>query len=250
VIFVHYTAGPEGPAAAEEGARYDQRRTDGTSAHYYADQNSVVQCVDTDDRSHTALYRANLIGLHYELCGTAQSRAQWLDAASRPTIRNASRIMALDMEHYGIPLRRLVNRQVRTGRGIAGHGDATRGFPEDHGTHLDPDGNRPGSFPWDVLLDDIHSFLRGSPVPETPEERLARQLRELDQRVEELDTLRARQLNALGARTSKLEELDILRARQLNELGGRTSKLEELDVDRAKQLTALTERVAALEAKP
>jgi hypothetical protein len=159
IIFIHYTAGKEGPTAAEDGARYDRRRTDGTSAHYYVDSNSVVQCVDTADRSHTALYNANLVGIHYELCGTRQSRADWLDSTSRATIRRAARQIARDMRKYDIPLKRLVGRQVRAGRGIAGHVDATRGWPEDGGTHTDPG----TQFPWGVLFDDIEKELGGVP---------------------------------------------------------------------------------------
>lgn len=166
IIFVHYTAGAEGPTSAEDGARYDQRRTDGTSAHYYVDRDSVVQCVDTADRSHTALYNANLVGIHYELCGTRQTRAQWLDPASRATLRTAARQMALDMLDNDIPLRRLTARQVRpkTARGLAGHVDATRGWPEDGGTHTDPGAD----FPWDVLFSDITAELdkiKGGAMP-------------------------------------------------------------------------------------
>lgn len=161
IIFVHYTAGAENPVAAENGAAYDTRRTDGTSAHYYVDSNSIVQCLDTAHRSHTALYNANLVGIHYELCGTRQTRAQWLDAASRATIRLAARQIARDMKDNGIPLKRLVGRQVRSGKGIAGHHDATIGWPEDGGSHTDPG----TAFPWDVLLADIKSFMAPAPAP-------------------------------------------------------------------------------------
>jgi hypothetical protein len=172
LVVVHYTAGSEGPTAAENGARYDQRRTDGTSAHYYVDSDSVVQCVDTAHRSHTARYNGNLWGIHYELCGTVQTRAQWLDATSRPTIRNAARQMARDMRHHGIPLVRLRSREVRSGAGVCGHVDCTVGWPEDGGDHTDPCGSRPGSFPWDVLLADIEEFLAdaGSVRSAEPEE--------------------------------------------------------------------------------
>jgi N-acetyl-anhydromuramyl-L-alanine amidase AmpD len=161
-ITVHYTAGHEGYLDAENGALYDQRRTDGTSSHYYVDADSVVQCVRTTDRSHTALYHGNNEGIHYELCGTAQTREQWLDDVSRKTIRNAAKQMARDMRKYNIPLVRLVGRQVRdgAGKGVCGHYDWTIGWPEDGGTHTDPG----TEFPWDVLFTDIKEFLEGKEV--------------------------------------------------------------------------------------
>lgn len=158
LIVVHYTAGSEGPTSAEDGAAYDQRRTDGTSAHYYVDQNSIVQCVYTWNRAHTALWNGNQVGIHYELCGTVQSRAQWLDAASSATIKNAAVQMVRDMEKYGIPAVRLTPQQVRAGhRGICGHADVTFAWPEDGGDHTDPG----TEFPWDVL---IKAIQEGSSV--------------------------------------------------------------------------------------
>jgi N-acetyl-anhydromuramyl-L-alanine amidase AmpD len=151
LIVIHYTAGSEGPTAAEDGVAYDARRTDGTSAHFYTDRDSIIQCVDTANRSHTALYNGNLYGIHIEMCGTVQTAAQWMDAASRETIRNTAKVCLWAMKTHGIPLVRLVGRQVRTGRGICGHIDCTTGFPEDGGTHTDPG----VAFPWGVLFDDI-----------------------------------------------------------------------------------------------
>lgn len=149
LIVVHYTAGSEGPSSAEDGAAEDQRRTDGTSAHYYVDQDSVVQCVYTWDRAHTALWNGNQAGIHYELCGTRQTAEQWADAASTATIRSAAEIMRRDMVRYGIPAVRLTPTQVRAGaKGLCGHADVTAAFPEDGGTHADPG----PEFPWDTLL--------------------------------------------------------------------------------------------------
>lgn len=156
-VVIHYTAGSEGPTAAEDGVRYDQTRNDGTSTHFFVDRDSIIQCVDTTNRAHTALYHGNLWGIHIEQCGTAQTRAQWLDAASRATIRNAAKVAAWAMRVHNIPLQRLVGSQVRTGRGICGHVDCTTGWPEDGGTHTDPG----PQYPWDVLLDDIRTELTG-----------------------------------------------------------------------------------------
>lgn len=154
-ITIHYTAGHEGYADAENGAAYDMVRADGTSAHFYVDADSTVQCVATWDRSHTALYHGNLWGIHLELCGTAQTREQWLDEVSRGTIRQAAAIAARCMAKYGIPNVRLGPDDVRNpnAKGLVGHYDWTVGWPEDGGDHTDPG----PAFPWDVLQSDIEA---------------------------------------------------------------------------------------------
>lgn len=158
LIVIHYTAGSESPTAAEDGAAYDQRRTDGTSTHFFTDRNSIVQEIDTADRAHAALYNGNQYGIHIEMCGTNQTRAQWLDEGSRTMITNTARVCAWAMKTHGIPLVRLIGSQVRgSARGICGHVDITNGYPEDGGTHTDPGPN----FPWDVLSDDIRKIMSG-----------------------------------------------------------------------------------------
>lgn len=152
VIVVHYTAGSERSTSAEDGAAYDARRTDGTSCHYFVDSNSVVQCVKTTDRANSAMYNGNRIGIQYELCGTQQTRAQWLDAASDATLTNAARQIARDCAKWNIPVRKLTAAQVAAGMpGICGHADITLAFPSDGGDHMDPG----TAFPWDVLISRI-----------------------------------------------------------------------------------------------
>jgi N-acetyl-anhydromuramyl-L-alanine amidase AmpD len=168
-IVVHYTAGSEGPTSAEDGAAYDQRRTDGTSTHYFVDSNSVVQCVYTWDRANAALHKANRLGIQYELCGTAQTAAQWADAVSDATIWNAARQMARDVVKYGLQIRRLTTSEVRGDwynypngpKGICGHVDVTNAYPEDGGDHTDPG----TAFPWQRLLDRIQYFVNGGTDP-------------------------------------------------------------------------------------
>lgn len=164
LIVIHYTAGSEGPTSAEAGAAYDQRRTDGTSAHYYADsKGNVIQCVLTWDMAHTARYAGNRIGIHTELCGTRQTRAEWLDDVSYATMRNAARQCARDAEKYGIPIRKLTTEQVAAGAyGFCGHAEITYAFPADGGTHTDPG----TGFPWDVFLE----LVRAEGDDMTPEE--------------------------------------------------------------------------------
>jgi len=160
-VVIHYTAGSERSTSAEDGAAYDQRRTDGTSTHYFVDSNSVVQCVYTRDRANAAFHYGNRYGIQYELCGTVQTRAQWLDAASDATLTNAARQIARDCIKYQLPVRRLTTAQMRNGeKGICGHVDVTNAYGL--GDHTDPG----PEFPWDVLLARINQFLGTGPTPQ------------------------------------------------------------------------------------
>ena len=151
LIVIHTTEGHEHATSAEDGAAYDARRTDGTSTHYFHDQNSTVQCVRTADIAHTAKEQGNLRGIHHELCGRAgQTPAQWADLASAGTLRQAARQCARDAKKWTIPIRLLTPAQVAAGaKGFCGHHDITRAFPRDRGDHTDPG----RYFPWSDFLD-------------------------------------------------------------------------------------------------
>lgn len=148
LVVIHTTEGAARASAAEDGASYDQRRTDGTSTHYFHDSDSTVQCVRTADQAHAARTQGNRRGIQHELCTRADS-ANWGDAYHQAMLRQAAKQAARDAKKWGIPVRHLTVAQVADGvKGFCGHWDITRAFPQDNGTHTDPGGN----FPWSQFL--------------------------------------------------------------------------------------------------
>lgn len=173
---VHYTAGAESRASAEHGNAYDAVRADGTSCHVFHDPDSSVQEVLRKDRANSALHKGNRLGIQHELCGTAQTREQWLDEASDAILWRAARAVAKDCIDYGLDPRRLSVAETRAAwysypngpRGIVGHVDITRAFPEDGGDHTDPG----TGFPWDIFIERVRSYINHPEGEDmTPEER-------------------------------------------------------------------------------
>lgn len=157
LIVIHTTEGSEGLKSAEDGASYDQRRTDGTSTHFFCDQDTTVQCVRTTDRAHAARSTGNERGIHLELCGRAgQTPGQWDDAASRGTVRQAAKIAARAALKHNIPVRRLSTAQVSSGeRGFCEHNNISLAFGQSD--HTDPGRN----YPWDEFLDLVREEQAG-----------------------------------------------------------------------------------------
>jgi hypothetical protein len=162
LIVIHTTEGSAHGQSAEDGAAYDARRTDGTSTHYFHDDNSTVQCVRTEDRAHTARAQGNRRGIQHELCGRAGwSAGTWADTYAQSMLQRAAKQAARDVKKWGIPVRHLTVAQVRDGvKGFCGHWDITRAFPADGGTHTDPGPN----FPWSQFLDMVRAELAGRPI--------------------------------------------------------------------------------------
>lgn len=162
VIVIHTTEGSEHALSAEDGAAYDARRTDGTSTHYFHDENSTIQCVRTTDRAHTARANGNRIGIHHELCGRAgQGVTGWADASSQGELRQAAKQAARDARKWDIPVRHLTRAQLADGqKGFCGHVDITYAFPQDDGTHTDPGPN----FPWTQFLNMVREEMEDDTV--------------------------------------------------------------------------------------
>lgn len=158
-VTIHYTAGSEGPTSAENGANYDKIRTDGTSCHAFFDsQGPGLQELPFGDRCHSAMFHGNEIGVHFEICGTIQTRAQWLDATSLATLKTCAAAVAYTCDTLGLPRRRLSVAETRAAwygpvgqrpKGINDHWTITQAFPEDNGNHTDVG----PQFPWDIFMD-------------------------------------------------------------------------------------------------
>lgn len=157
-VTLHYTAGSEGPLSAETGAQYDKTRPDGTSTHYFTDSlGPALQEVPDGYRAHTARFHGNEIGIHIEICGTRQTRSQWLDGTSLATLKTTAWLVSVLIQRHGLAFRRLSVAQTRAAyyappgqrpTGINDHYACTYAFPEDGGTHEDVG----AEFPWDVFL--------------------------------------------------------------------------------------------------
>lgn len=163
LIVIHTTEGSAHSQSAEDGAAYDARRTDGTSTHFFHDSDSTVQCVHTADKAHTARTQGNSRGVQHELCGTASwSESTWLsDGYQDKMLRKAAKQCARDAQKWGIPVKHLTISEIQSGKkGFCGHGDITKAFPEDNGTHTDPGKN----FPWSKFLDLVRAEMGGLPM--------------------------------------------------------------------------------------
>jgi N-acetyl-anhydromuramyl-L-alanine amidase AmpD len=151
LIVIHATDGSEGLLKAEDcAARFAGEDSPKASAHYAVDANSVVQCVlDTDVAWHAP--GANHNGIGIELCGRAkQTRAEWLDEISHPTLCIGAGLTARLCKRFNLPVRfvpreGLINKMT----GITTHFEVSRAFKKS--THTDPG---PG-FPMDWFLQQV-----------------------------------------------------------------------------------------------
>lgn len=148
VIVIHDMEAPEGPATAENCARFFAGPSAGGSAHYCVDTDSIVQSVkEADQAAHAP--GANTDGIGIELCGYArQSRDEWLDPASLATMRLAAGLVADISARTGIPYRWLTDEQLadRQTKGMVTHAQVSRVFRQSDHTDPGPD------FPADEFL--------------------------------------------------------------------------------------------------
>lgn len=166
LVVMHTMESPEGLDTAESVSRWAAGPTaPKASWHYAVDVNSVVQCVLEKDIAWAAP-GANHDGIQIELAGRAgQNAAQWHDAYSKSQLALAALLVAEICKRHDIPAIKLSAFQVRAGhRGLCGHIDVTRAFPERGGTHWDPGPN----FPWDEFIGMVREALKPKPLRNWP----------------------------------------------------------------------------------
>jgi N-acetyl-anhydromuramyl-L-alanine amidase AmpD len=153
-VVIHMTEGAATATAAEDGAAYDQRRTDQTSTHYFHDSNTTIQCVRTADQAHAARTQGNRRGIQHELCGRGGT-IDWNGTYGTGVLQHAAKQVARDCRKWDIPPRKISATQLAGGtKGICGHVDVTNAFPQDGGTHTDP-GSR---FPWSRFINMVQEY--------------------------------------------------------------------------------------------
>lgn len=144
MVVIHAT---DNTASDEAEASYASHRPDQISAHFFSDEDSVIQGVLLTHVAYGCYPTGNSRSIQFELCGIS---GQLTDA----TMRRVAPIVKRVCDRYGIPIVKLSPADLRAGaRGICGHGDVTLAWGE--GTHTDPG----ASFPWDMFLSYIGDDL-------------------------------------------------------------------------------------------
>lgn len=157
IIVIHNTSND---ASDSNEADYAKTRRDGVSSHYYVDNNSIRQSLDTDWRAwHVGSEEGNSTGISYEITGSnGKSRSWWI---GNVYWRGLAAQIRADMDVHGIAARTLSIAEMRTGKsGIVTHDQCRRAWGDT--THTDPGPN----FPMDYLLQQIGGSA--APKPDNP----------------------------------------------------------------------------------
>jgi hypothetical protein len=183
ILHTSEQSGAEDLNDAEDLARYMETPGDrpsssggfyGASYHGVTDTDRIIPCT-ADHLVAYAAGGANQYGLH--LCIPVRirarsttdqdanvSRMEWLDAGSRPYIRQAAEWIVDKARLYRLPLRRITAEQMAAGSwGYCDHWTASRAFRKSDHTDVGPD------FPWDVLAADIASIVNLPEPPQPPD---------------------------------------------------------------------------------
>lgn len=160
-IAIHCT---DNTASDSGEASYASRRTDGTSAHFFCDGDSVTQALDTSRKAgHAGSKTGNENAIAVEITGrTGNSRGWWLANVAWDAL---GRVLAEVIRHDlpGFQVRRASVAEMRSNPTVSAfysHDDMRQAWG---GTdHTDPG---PG-FPWDRLFSAVNAALGKSTTQE------------------------------------------------------------------------------------
>lgn len=127
------------------------------SAHYFIDQDSVVQTVrDSDEAWHANQVNGRALGIEH--AGFAsQTAIQWDDDASKEILDRSARLTARLAMKFNIPRRKVTSLGVRNGvPGFCGHVDVTAAYQNPRG-HTDPG----TGFPWEKYMGLVDQYASG-----------------------------------------------------------------------------------------
>jgi N-acetyl-anhydromuramyl-L-alanine amidase AmpD len=146
-------------ASDTEEASYATRRTDGVSSHFYVDNNSVTQSLDTRDKAgHAGSGNGNENSISWEFTGAnGKSRQWWLDNIAWDRVGEVmAYLIQNDSDFEDFQVRRASAREMQIDpkvRAFYGHDDMRRAWGGT--THTDPGPN----FPWDKLFTSVNRHL-------------------------------------------------------------------------------------------
>ncbi len=162
-IAVHNTSND---ASDEQEASYAARRTDGVSAHFFADLDSVTQSIDTAAKAgHAGSREGNENGISWEFTGAnGKTRDWWLANICWDLV---GRVNAAIIRHHwpdrSFQVRRASVAEMKANpkvKAFYGHDDMRRAWGGT--THTDPGPN----FPWDKLFAVTNAALADTPTQE------------------------------------------------------------------------------------
>jgi hypothetical protein len=137
MIVIHAT---DNTASDEAEANYAETRPDHTSAHFYSDEDSVIQALDTSHIAYGCFPTGNSRSVQFEISG----RSNELTDAS---LRRVAPVVARACAEWGIPIRKVSATDLVNGvKGICGHIDVTNAWHQ--GDHTDPG----QYFPWSTFI--------------------------------------------------------------------------------------------------
>lgn len=247
--------------ASDSGeASYATRRTDGVSSHFYVDNNSITQSLDTRDKAgHAGSGNGNENSISWEFTGAnGKSRQWWLDNIAWDRVGQVmAYLIKNDPDFKGFQVRRATTREMQINpkiRAFYGHDDMRRAWGGT--THTDPGPN----FPWDKLFNSVNKYLEDdvpySDWPEADRRALANDVAEaVAQRPNPtskvaLGTMVRQDWSARGVAQEALVEVTALRA----QVAGLVTLVEQVltapEVELTPEaLTTLTETVAEAAAR-